>query len=196
MNATQRVAMRLDEHRSPVERVVEVLRADERVAAAALTSSYARGEADGLSDLDLLVGVLDAHAGEFAPARGREVDPIAAVGWCFITVAGHPVDAVAQEDRHARPGPLEGAEQALPVGDLEDRSPGRRQRRARPLPIGAGQTISQPAVVARMSSLVRPRRDMRVLEVGTGSGCQAAVLDECVREVDTIEIVPELGRRA
>ena len=67
---------------------------------------------------------------------------------------------------------------------------------AKPLPIGAGQTISQPEVVARMTSLVRPRRDMRVLEVGTGSGYQAAVLAECVREVDTIEIVPELGRRA
>ena len=45
MNATQRVAMRLDERRRPVERVVEVLRADERVAAAALTSWYARGSA-------------------------------------------------------------------------------------------------------------------------------------------------------
>jgi len=45
MNATQRVAMRLDERRQPVERVVEVLRADERVAVAALTSSYARGAA-------------------------------------------------------------------------------------------------------------------------------------------------------
>ena len=130
MNATQRVAMRLDERRRPVERVVEVLRADERVAAAALTSSYARGETDGLSDLDLLVGVLDAHAGESVPARRREVDRIAAVVWCFITVAGHPVDAVGQEDRRARPGPLKGAEQALPVGDLEDRSPGRRPWRA------------------------------------------------------------------
>ena len=139
MNATQRVAMRLEGPRWPVERVVEVLCADERVAA--LTSPYARGETDGLSDLDLLVGVLDAHVGEFVPARRREVDRIAAVVWCFITVAGHPVDAVAQEDRHARPGPLEGAEQALPVGDLEDRSPGRpwrglgrpgRRRRADP----------------------------------------------------------------
>src|SRR6516165_10693839 len=123
------VAMRLDERRRPVERLVEVLRADERVAAAALTSSYARGETDGLSDLDLLVGVLDAHAGESVPARRREVDRIAAVVWCFITVAGHPVDAVGQEDRRARPGPLKGAEQALPVGDREDRSLRRRQRR-------------------------------------------------------------------
>jgi hypothetical protein len=105
MNATQRVAMRLEERRRPVERVVEVLRADERVAAAALTSSYARGETDGLSDLHLLVGVLDAHVGEFVPARRREVDRIAAVVWCFITVAGHPADAVGQADRPDR-GPL------------------------------------------------------------------------------------------
>jgi protein-L-isoaspartate(D-aspartate) O-methyltransferase len=47
-----------------------------------------------------------------------------------------------------------------------------------------------------MTSLVRPRRDMRVLEVSIGSGYQAAVLAEGVREVDTIEIVPELGRQA
>ena len=67
---------------------------------------------------------------------------------------------------------------------------------ARPLPVGAGQTISQPEVVARMTSPVRPGRDRRVLEVGTGSGYQAAVLAECVREVDTIEIGPGLGRRA
>ena len=85
MNATQQVAMRLDERRRPVERVVEVLRADERVAAAAPTSSYARGETDGLSDLDLLVVVHDAPVGEFVPARRREVDRIAAVVWCFIT---------------------------------------------------------------------------------------------------------------
>jgi protein-L-isoaspartate(D-aspartate) O-methyltransferase len=66
----------------------------------------------------------------------------------------------------------------------------------RPLPIGSDQTISQPEIVALMTSLIRPREDMRVLEIGTGSGYQAAVLAECVREVDSIEILPELGRRA
>ncbi|HEV3164764.1 MAG TPA: protein-L-isoaspartate(D-aspartate) O-methyltransferase [Isosphaeraceae bacterium] len=65
-----------------------------------------------------------------------------------------------------------------------------------PLPIGGGQTISQPYVVALMTSLIRPDRNMRVLEIGTGSGYQAAVLASCVREVDSIEIVPDLGRQA
>ncbi|HMF35560.1 MAG TPA: protein-L-isoaspartate(D-aspartate) O-methyltransferase, partial [Isosphaeraceae bacterium] len=65
-----------------------------------------------------------------------------------------------------------------------------------PLPIGQGQTISQPYIVALMTELIEPRKEMRVLEIGTGSGYQAAVLAECVGEVDTIEIVPELGRAA
>jgi protein-L-isoaspartate(D-aspartate) O-methyltransferase len=65
-----------------------------------------------------------------------------------------------------------------------------------PLPIGLGQTISQPYIVALMTELSRPRAGMKVLEVGTGSGYQAAVLAEIVGTVDTIEIVPELGRRA
>ena len=65
-----------------------------------------------------------------------------------------------------------------------------------PLPIGQGQTISQPYIVALMTELIEPRKDMRVLEIGTGSGYQAAVLAECVAEVDTIEVVPELGRSA
>jgi protein-L-isoaspartate(D-aspartate) O-methyltransferase len=65
-----------------------------------------------------------------------------------------------------------------------------------PLPIGLGQTISQPYIVGLMTELVRPRAGMKVLEIGTGSGYQAAVLAEIVGTVDTIEIVPELGRRA
>jgi protein-L-isoaspartate(D-aspartate) O-methyltransferase len=65
-----------------------------------------------------------------------------------------------------------------------------------PLPIGEGQTISQPFIVALMTELIGPKKEMRVLEVGTGSGYQAAVLAECVGEVDTIEVVPSLGHRA
>jgi protein-L-isoaspartate(D-aspartate) O-methyltransferase len=65
-----------------------------------------------------------------------------------------------------------------------------------PLPIGEGQTISQPYIVGWMTELIEPRKGMRVLEIGTGSGYQAAVLAECVDEVDTIEVVPVLGRRA
>ena len=63
-----------------------------------------------------------------------------------------------------------------------------------PLPIGHGQTISQPYIVALMTELIEPKKGLRVLEIGTGSGYQAAVLAECVGEVDTIEVVAELGR--
>lgn len=66
----------------------------------------------------------------------------------------------------------------------------------RPLPIGAGQTISQPFVVALMTDLLEPEPGFRVLEVGTGSGYQAAVLAECVARVYSIEIVASLGEQA
>jgi len=66
----------------------------------------------------------------------------------------------------------------------------------RPLPIGEGQTISQPFIVALMTHLLQPKPDHVVLEVGTGSGYQAAVLAECVAQVYSIEIVAPLARRA
>jgi len=66
----------------------------------------------------------------------------------------------------------------------------------RPLPIGHGQTISQPFIVALMTALAAPDKDDLVLEVGTGSGYQAAVLAELVAKVYTIEIVEPLGREA
>ena len=66
----------------------------------------------------------------------------------------------------------------------------------RPLPIGHDQTISQPYVVAYMTEQLQLRGDERVLEVGTGSGYQAAVLAELAREVYSIEIVAALGERA
>lgn len=66
----------------------------------------------------------------------------------------------------------------------------------RPLPIGEGQTISQPYIVALMTDLLDPKPADRVLEVGTGSGYQAAVLAELVAKVYTIEIVEPLAKRA
>jgi protein-L-isoaspartate(D-aspartate) O-methyltransferase len=66
----------------------------------------------------------------------------------------------------------------------------------RPLPIGYGQTISQPYIVALMTDLLEPTAGDRVLEIGTGSGYQAAVLAELGLEVYSIEIVPELGDEA
>ena len=66
----------------------------------------------------------------------------------------------------------------------------------RPLPIGYGQTISQPFIVALMTHLLEAEADDVMLEIGTGSGYQAAVLGELVRKVCTIEIVPGLAERA
>lgn len=66
----------------------------------------------------------------------------------------------------------------------------------RPLPIGMGQTISQPYIVAYMTELLELEPDDRVLEIGTGSGYQAAVLAEIIKDVYSIEIFEELGTLA
>lgn len=65
-----------------------------------------------------------------------------------------------------------------------------------PLPIGCGQTISQPYIVALMTDLLDLKPDDRVLEVGTGSGYQAAILAELAGEVFSVEVIPHLARRA
>ena len=66
----------------------------------------------------------------------------------------------------------------------------------RPLPIGHGQTISQPFIVALMTDLLEPKPGHRVLEIGTGSGYQAAILSVLVDEVYSIEIIPALAETA
>jgi protein-L-isoaspartate(D-aspartate) O-methyltransferase len=66
----------------------------------------------------------------------------------------------------------------------------------RPLPIGQGQTISQPYIVGIMTELLNIDKESVVLEVGTATGYQAAVLAYCVKQVYTIEIIPELGEEA
>jgi protein-L-isoaspartate(D-aspartate) O-methyltransferase len=90
------------------------------------------------------------------------------------------MDAMAQTQRH----------EFVP---LESRSAAYENR---PLPIGYGQTISQPYIVALMTDLIEPGPQHRVLEVGTGSGYQAAVLSPLVAEVFAVEIIPELGLQA
>ncbi len=65
-----------------------------------------------------------------------------------------------------------------------------------PLPIGHDQTISQPYIVAAMTELIQPQPEDKVLEIGTGSGYQAAVLAKVVKDVYTIEIVEPLGKHA
>ncbi len=66
----------------------------------------------------------------------------------------------------------------------------------RPLPIDHGQTISQPYIVAIMTELLEPKPGQRMLELGTGSGYQAAVLAQVVARVYSMEIIPELGEQA
>jgi protein-L-isoaspartate(D-aspartate) O-methyltransferase len=68
--------------------------------------------------------------------------------------------------------------------------------RDEPLPIGEGQTISQPYIVAFMTEQLKPQPGDRILEIGTGSGYQSAVLACLVDSVFTIEIIPELGSKA
>lgn len=66
----------------------------------------------------------------------------------------------------------------------------------RPLPIGYGQTISQPYIVALMTELLELKENDRVLEIGAGSGYQAAILAELVKSVYTVEIIGELAAQA
>ncbi len=66
----------------------------------------------------------------------------------------------------------------------------------KPLPIGNGQTISQPYIVALMTELLQPQPEDVILEIGTGSGYQAAVVSRLARQVYSIEIVPRLGLAA
>lgn len=65
-----------------------------------------------------------------------------------------------------------------------------------PLPIGNGQTISQPFIVGLMTDLLEPEPDDIILEIGAGSGYQAAILAELAKEIHTIEIIPTLAREA
>ncbi|MDF9393322.1 MULTISPECIES: protein-L-isoaspartate(D-aspartate) O-methyltransferase [Methylococcus] len=65
-----------------------------------------------------------------------------------------------------------------------------------PVPIGCGQTISQPFIVALMTDLLNPKKESVILEIGAGSGYQAAILSHLVKRVYTVEIIPELGEQA
>ncbi|MBL9076228.1 MAG: protein-L-isoaspartate(D-aspartate) O-methyltransferase [Planctomycetes bacterium] len=97
----------------------------------------------------------------------------------------------------AAPGP--GVEAAIAATVRAEFVPPEQRRRAyddAALPLSCGQTISQPFLVALMTTLLRPQRHHRVLEVGTGSGYQAAVLGRLVQDVHTVERVPELAATA
>jgi len=133
----------------------------------------------------------------------------------FLTVAGPAASrAVAADDSFARARQRMVAEQLASSGrDITNARvltamgnvprhefvPERLRAQAyedRPLPIGHGQTISQPYIVAFMTEQLDPRPVDRVLEIGTGSGYQAAVLAELTAQVYTIEIIEDLAQRA
>ncbi len=118
--------------------------------------------------------------------RERMVEAIAAMARDTARETGRPqfstrvMDAMRRVERH----------RFVPPGEARDAYANR------PLPIGNGQTISQPYIVALSTDLLDLDRGHRVLEIGTGSGYQAAVLAELVSSVSSIEIVEPLGRDA
>jgi protein-L-isoaspartate(D-aspartate) O-methyltransferase len=125
----------------------------------------------------LVLSALASQADPWQPARRRMIDDqIRARGVTNQAV----LDAMRKVPRHLFVPP------ALRDAAYDDG----------PLPIGQGQTISQPYIVAYMTEALGIRPGEHVLEIGTGSGYQAAVLAEIAREVYTIEIVPELADRA
>jgi protein-L-isoaspartate(D-aspartate) O-methyltransferase len=134
----------------------------------------------------LLLGAASRAADEFAAARAALLREIAAdvraTAWELNKDAldERVLRALAEVPRHEFvPGPLRGA-----------------AYENRPLPIGYGQTISQPYIVAIMSDLIDVQPGARVLEIGTGSGYQAAILAKLAARVHTIEIIEPLGREA
>ena len=110
----------------------------------------------------------------------KVVQAHATAGYAPTAISPDVIAAMGRVERH------EFVPMALRAAAYEDR----------PLPIGYGQTISQPYIVALMTNLLEPTAGDRVLEIGTGSGYQAAVLAELGLEVYSIEIIPELGDEA
>jgi protein-L-isoaspartate(D-aspartate) O-methyltransferase len=130
----------------------------------------------------------DAPAAEaiLAAERSRMVDEIARMALETAIETGHGRFSDAVMD----------AMRKVPRHRFVDASQQRFAYRNHPLPIGRGQTISQPFIVALTTQLVVPQNGHRVLEIGTGSGYQAAVLSELVQHVYTVEIIETLGREA
>ena len=130
------------------------------------------------ADVALPAGVDTRAEAEFAVRRQALVDDLRAENDPRLDAEALAVMARVPRHRHVPP-------------DLRDAA-----YENRPLGIGYGQTISQPYIVALMTSLARPARGQRILEIGTGSGYQAAVLAEYGVQVYSVEIVEPLAKRA
>jgi protein-L-isoaspartate(D-aspartate) O-methyltransferase len=127
-----------------------------------------------------------AEGDAYAEARRRMVDAVARMVRDTARETGRASLAPAVMDAMGR----------VPRHRFVPPELARRAYENNPLPIGQGQTISQPYIVALSTDLIEPKAGDVVLEVGTGSGYQAAVLAELVKTVYSIEIVEPLGREA
>ena len=133
----------------------------------------------------LLTFTASADDADYAIARAAMVDEVLS----YATLSGDTGEKALNED----------VMQVLGSVERHRFVPARQKRFAyenRPLPIGYGQTISQPYIVAMMTDLIKPDRDDVVLEIGTGSGYQAAILAELVKHVYSIEIIGALADEA
>ena len=133
----------------------------------------------------LLVVALSAQADDYTAARQSMVDEVR----LYATLARDP-DAVPFSDAVLAAMNTVERHRMVPTSQLP------YAYENRPLPIGHGQTISQPYIVALMTELIVPDADDVVLEVGTGSGYQAAILAELVEHVYSIEIIAALATQA
>ena len=133
-----------------------------------------------------MLGFSSAEGQDFAAQRARMVSEVEAMYAETRSETGLPAmsaavrKALGKVERH----------RLVPPGEAS------RAYRNHPLPIGSGQTISQPYIVALSADLLNPKPTDVVLEVGTGSGYQAAVLAKVVSKVYSIEIIPSLGNEA
>ena len=134
----------------------------------------------------LLLAAAGAQERDYAADRQRMIDAIVALA---------KRSPAPTEGDGIHPSVLE-AMREVPRHELVSDNVRAAAYENRPLPIGYGQTISQPYIVALMTELAKPDEDDVVLEVGTGSGYQAAVISRLVRRVYTIEIVEPLARQA
>src|SRR5262249_48265363 len=127
-------------------------------------------------------------------ARVQAAAVLALVGWAGVAGAEHGADALARsrmvaqqiEDRGGKNERVLEVMRAVPRHLFVPKALEAKAYADHPLDIGHGQTISQPYIVAAMTELLDPKPDQKILEIGTGSGYQAAVLSRLVREVYTI----------
>jgi protein-L-isoaspartate(D-aspartate) O-methyltransferase len=150
------------------------------VSSCSCTRTPSRGAAEGGAGAGAAPPTIERGEIATATPETRRDELVASLERAGFARSPRVLDALRRVPRHL----------FVPEAALEDAYDDR------PLPIGSGQTISQPAVVAEMTEALDPKPDEHVLEIGTGSGYQAAVLAVLAREVFSIEIVPELGERA